>query len=578
VNPVLRAAILILAVPFSLAAETDMIATGQPAWLFVTDIAVGWILVGAGVLAWSRRPESWTGPLLVIAGFSWMVGGFRFGWPPLVETVAILVTGTHLFILPWVVLGFPSGRLTRRVDQAWIALAAVLIYAFNVGFALTWPGGLLAGDSDGSEALALAQLAAIVGYAYAIPFAAYLLYRLGRASSAARRLSLPAYLAYIAYSLVPDENTADLLGVVPPEAHVIWLMHYAAVALVPVTLVIGLISEEPARAAAGRLAAEVGSSSAPSLREALARALGDSSLQVWRTDATGTFVDPDGAPMRGPPAPAGRSVTLVESKGTTLAALVHDPALRAEPEVVAAVVSVARLALENERLQERLAEQLDEVEASRLRIVEATDAERRRIERDLHDGAQQSLVSALLGVRLSRGMLDGDPASAPAADSLDRSARHLEDALRELRELAHGIHPAVLTESGLTAAFESLAERSSVPTTLSVDVPTRLPASVEEAAYFVAAEAMANAAKHARAGALSIDARLEEDRLVLRVADDGAGGARPEGSGMRGMADRVSALGGLMTVSSPVGHGTSIEASLPCGDHSRGALPEVLPT
>jgi signal transduction histidine kinase len=211
-----------------------------------------------------------------------------------------------------------------------------------------------------------------------------------------------------------------------------------------------------------------------------------------------------------------------------------------------------------------LVEQLQEVEASRLRIVEATDAERRRIERDLHDGAQQSLVSALLGVRLSRGMLDGDPSAAPAADSLDRSARHLDDALRELRELAHGIHPAVLTESGLPAALESLAERSSVPATLSVDVPTRLPASVEEAAYFVAAEAMANAAKHAQASALSVAARLDDGRLALRIADDGAGGARPEGSGMRGMADRVSALGGTLVIGSPSGGGTTIEAFIPC--------------
>ncbi|HEY7452047.1 MAG TPA: histidine kinase, partial [Candidatus Limnocylindria bacterium] len=514
-NPVLRAAILIVAVPFSLAAETEMIASGQPAWLYVTDVAVGLIMVGAGVLAWSRRPDSWIGPLLVIAGFSWMVGGFRYGWPPLVETVAILFTGTHLLILPWVVLGFPSGRLMRRVDRAWIVLAAVLIYAFNVGFALTWPGGLLAGDADGSEALALAQLAAIVGYAYAIPFAAYLLYRLARSSSTARRLSAPTYLAYIAYSLVPDEYTSDLLGVAPPEAYVIWLLHYASVALVPVTLIIGLISEEPTRAAAGRLAAEVGSPTAPSLREALARALGDPSLEVWRTDATGKFLDPNGLPQDGPPTPAGRSVTAVESKGTTLAALVHDPALRAEPEVVAAVVSVARLALENDRLQERLAEQLDEVEASRRRIVEATDAERRRIERDLHDGAQQSLVSALLGVQLTRATLDGDAASSETEDGLDRTARHLEDALRELRELAHGIHPAVLTESGLPAALESLAERSSVPTTVTAEVPARLPASVEEAAYFVAAEAMTNAAKHAKAGAVRIDARLDGGRLAL---------------------------------------------------------------
>jgi signal transduction histidine kinase len=297
----------------------------------------------------------------------------------------------------------------------------------------------------------------------------------------------------------------------------------------------------------------------------LARALGDPTLEVIRADASGGFGDLVEDSTGGPTAPAGRSVTLVESNGARLAALVHDSALRAEPEVVAAVVSVARLALENERLRERLAAQLDEVEASRLRIVEATDAERRRIERDIHDGAQQSLVSALLGLQLTRGTLDGDAASAETTDGLDRTKRHLEDALRELRELAHGIHPAVLTESGLPAALESLAERSAVPTTVSADLPERLPDSVEEAAYFVAAEAMTNAAKHARAGAVRIEARLDDGRLALRVADDGAGGARPDGSGMRGMGDRIAALGGTLTITSPSGGGTTIEASIPCG-------------
>jgi len=208
---------------------------------------------------------------------------------------------------------------------------------------------------------------------------------------------------------------------------------------------------------------------------------------------------------------------------------------------------------------------LEEVRASRARIVEAADAERRRLERDLHDGAQQRLVGISLALRLASARLT--PGADPEVDrALQQASQELAAALSELRELGHGIHPAILTEEGLGPALESLVERASLPVTLETVPPGRLPASVEAAAYFVVSEALANVAKHAQARRASVRASTLDGRLVVEVADDGVGGADPNGgSGLRGLADRVAALDGSLRIESAVGRGTTIHAEIPCG-------------
>ena len=253
---------------------------------------------------------------------------------------------------------------------------------------------------------------------------------------------------------------------------------------------------------------------------------------------------------------------MLERNGVPEAAIVHDAILLEEPGLVASVASAMRLAVENDRLTAEVRSQLEEVRASRARIVEAGDRERRRVERDLHDGAQQRLVSLSLELQVARRALgdDGDPA---VRRSLDRAAQEALEALAELRDLALGIHPLILTEAGLGAAVESLADRTAVPVSVDIGVERYSPA-VEGAAYFVISEALANVTKYAKATKATVRVRGLDDHLIIEVEDDGIGGADPRtGSGLRGLADRLAALDGTITIESPTGDGTRISAQIP---------------
>jgi signal transduction histidine kinase len=254
---------------------------------------------------------------------------------------------------------------------------------------------------------------------------------------------------------------------------------------------------------------------------------------------------------------------VVERAGQPIAALLHDPALEHNAELVQSVCAAAGLALENERLQAELRARLVELQASRARLVEATDAERRRIERDLHDGTQQRLVS----IAMSLGLLETKLSEPAAAAPLVRETREaLAVALAELRELTQGLHPALLAERGLPVALEELCQRAALPTRLHIDLDGRLPDQVEGAAYFVASEALTNAVKHSHGREARVAVRRDGAVLILEVTDDGIGGAAPAGgSGLRGLADRVEALGGRLTLSSPPGRGTTLRAEIPCG-------------
>jgi len=205
-----------------------------------------------------------------------------------------------------------------------------------------------------------------------------------------------------------------------------------------------------------------------------------------------------------------------------------------------------------------------ELRASRARIVQATDAERRRLERDLHDGAQQRLVALLLSLRVIRSRVEGEPADA--ARLIDEAIEELAGATSELRELARGIHPAILTDRGLAAALKALAARAPLPVEVDSDVTDRLPAPVEAALYFVAAEALTNVARYANATRAEVRVRRAAALVTVDVSDDGIGGADPSsGSGLRGLSDRIAALDGVIEVTSPPGDGTVVKAAIPCG-------------
>jgi signal transduction histidine kinase len=335
----------------------------------------------------------------------------------------------------------------------------------------------------------------------------------------------------------------------------------------PLAFELGLVRSRLARGAVADLVVELEQARGPGkLREALARALHDPSLSLayWLPEQ-GRYVDLEGRrvelPGDGFPEMA---ATIVERDGRRVAALVHDVSLRDDPELVHAVGAAAGLALENERLQAELRANLDELRASRARIVEAADAERRRLERDLHDGTQQRLVSVSMALGLAESKLASDPEGARRI--LDETRTKLGTALQELRELSQGIHPGILTERGLGPALQELAYTSPVPVELSIPLEGRLPQAVEAAAYYVVAEALTNVAKYASASAVSVAVYGRSGRALVEVRDDGVGGADPaRGSGLRGLADRVEALGGRLAVESPAGEGTRLQAEIPCG-------------
>ena len=252
----------------------------------------------------------------------------------------------------------------------------------------------------------------------------------------------------------------------------------------------------------------------------------------------------------------------VERDGRELAMLVHDASLDDDPELVGAVAAAAAITLDDARLQAESQDRLAELRASRERLVAAGDAERRRLERNLHDGAQQRLVSVALQLRMLQNRVRADPALA--AD-LKAAGDELSQSLEELRELARGIHPAVLNH-GLKAALNSLVAHASVPTTVSFESPERLPEPVELAAYFVACEALANVAKYSLATEASVRVLRRNGVAVIQITDDGVGGAdETAGSGLQGLADRVAALDGTLRILSPPGEGTVVTAELPCG-------------
>jgi signal transduction histidine kinase len=298
------------------------------------------------------------------------------------------------------------------------------------------------------------------------------------------------------------------------------------------------------------------------LRDSLARALGDPSLMLayWLPEYE-SYADLDGRPIELPD-DGDRATTLVERDGAHLAALVHDASLRDEPALLDAVGAAAGIALENARLHSELRARLEELRGSRARIVEAAQTERSRLERDLHDGAQQRLVSLSPELGLLEGRLEADPA---AKRSLELARREVAESLAELRELARGIHPAVVTGHGIDVALETLVARAPLPVRLTVALDGRLPEAIAVAAYYLVSESLTNVAKHACASSAAVDITEANGELVVEVADDGVGGANTDmGSGLRGLADRVEALGGRLRVWSPTRGGTRVRAEIPC--------------
>jgi len=536
------------------------------------SLLVGWSFVASGLVAWERRPETATGKVMVATGFAWFAHELVWTTTALPWTLGQLLESTYLLGAGYLLVSFPDGRLHTAAER-WVVATAVLIVApLQIAWLLLGYGDardcdcpdnlMQVADAPGaSEAIVRVQqgLGAALGVATIVVMA-----QRWRGASPSRRFAIAPVLVTgaVVFALIIPWTLNDALD--EPLADWPDVAVELALAAVPVAFLVGLLRTRLARGAVADLVVELGGQVAPgTLRAALARALRDPSLTVayWLADGN-RFVDADGRPVTLPDG-GQRAVTEVRREGRRIAALVHDPALNDEPELVASAGAAAGLALENERLQAELRARLEELRASRARIVEAAQAERRRIERDLHDGTQQRLVSIAMALGLADSRLDRDQ---PAARSLLGEARaSLSDALRELRELSQGIHPGILSERGLRAALEELAYGARLPLELDVGLTQRLPERVEAAAYYVVAEALTNVAKYSGASAVRISVQRTDGRAVVEVADDGVGGAdSARGTGLRGLADRVDALGGRLRVESPPGRGTVVHAEIPC--------------
>jgi signal transduction histidine kinase len=549
-------------VAYVIAASTTTPAPGATAAL---TIITAWAFIVSGLIAWRRRPGNRTGPLMLATGFLWFLSGLPASSTAVLFTVGYATGSWAKAVFTQTVFAYPEGRLHSRLERVLVAAlyADVVVGQLVTLSFLPVPGNLVLLHGDAATAANL--LSAQRWFGFAIVAVALLLLgmRLRRGSAPLRRAIVPV-LAAGALTLVLAGTTIIANELAAPSAVALNLAQIAAFALMPVAFLAGLLRSRLARFGVAGLVVELSAAPGPGhLRHTLARALGDPSLQLayWVPERA-AFVDGDGHPAELPAPGAGRAVTRVTRGGRLIAAMVHDPALDEDRELVAGAGAAAALALDSERLQAELKAKVAELRTSRARIVQAEDAARRRLERNLHDGAQQRLLALSFALALAETQVPGE---LPRVRAMVREAKaELGQAIEELRELAHGIHPQILTERGLAAALETLAARSPLPVTLCVP-GQRLPGPVEATAYYLVSEAVANATKHASATHIEISVRRANGMVEITVSDDGAGGANPAGAGLRGLADRVEALDGRLYVTSPAGGGTTIRVEIPCG-------------
>ena len=558
------------------------LATQWPIWdrapaLAVVNGVVTTAFLVTGALMAHYQEQRANGRLLAATGVAWS-GVWLDGWnEPVLSMVALFCPSLYVVAAGTVLLRYPAPRLPSARERVFVAVLFGWLLVIYLASALTPGMGSLGNLGQRpyrpppllpAEAATFIRTADWVGAVLLVAaFVALLVAKARRARGLDRGELVPVLIGAVATGIsMLSYRVGRVLAETDESVTALRLVHAISLLAVPVAFAGAALRRRLERGAVADVVAGLsGAATVEEVRDRLRRALRDPSLEVlyWVPEER-SYVDTAGHPVDDPggdPAPGRLVVPVRAGDGGPLALVLADAALRRHGRLVEAAVSAGGLALENARLQAGIRAQLEQVRASRARIVEAGLAERRRLERNLHDGAQQRLLALTMQLGAVRTAVADEETRA----LVDDARADLRQAVAELRDLARGLHPAVLSQAGLGPALESVADR--LPVAVRLDVPAeRFPPTVETAAYFLACEAMTNAAKHADAGQVRVTVRAVHDRLCVEVLDDGVGGAAPaEGGGLTGMQDRVAALGGSLVVDSPPGAGTRIAASIPCG-------------
>lgn len=554
-------ATLVVSIVLAMAGD-ELVRPGLQAFLF-NWITVPYLISGA--IAWWRRPASRLGPLMIATAFVMALTALQWSSVPILLSLGHLLDMLPSAMFLHVFLAYPSGRLEGRPRRI-VVLAgyfvAGILQLVKVLLGIN-PDSLFAVTENPAAAARIEQFQ-LIAMSVLLLTGAVLLLRRPIASQTRRR---PAALLVDTFGLALIMLAVLFIAGLRGWSHVETVRHitFAALGLAPIAFLLGLLDARLARTDVGGLLLELRADPTKDLREPLARALHDPSLRLaYWLPQYGSWADAEGhaVTLAGPGDE--RATRVIHRDGEPVVAFEFDRSLEDERELLDAVAAAAGIALENSRLQAELRARLRELQGSRARVLDAGQKERQRLERNLHDGAQQRLVA----LALELGMLAGSSATETETETrarLLRAKREISASLDELRDVARGIHPAVLTGHGLAVALESLAAQGAVPVTLDVEVGGRLPERVEVAAYYVVSESLTNIGKHAHATTASVRVTRSAGAVVVEVIDDGLGGADTErGTGLRGLADRVEAVGGRLRVWSPVGGGTRLEAEIPC--------------
>jgi signal transduction histidine kinase len=535
--------------------------------------AGGFLFLAAGLVTHVRRPANGTALLMVLVGLAFFAEDLQLSRDPLVFSVGLLFTAASAPPIVHLVLAFPHGHLRSRPARVLTAgtYLVVLVLAVLGTATLDWPAyypsrpaNVLLVQDLPAVAEAAGTALRVVGVAVAAGVVVSLAHRYLTGTRQLRAPLTPPLLIAILTAAASAAGTAA--GPASSLYPVLLAVYQVGFCLWPMAFLLGALVWRPGPVAiTDLLVAAHRPTTAAELRDLLATALRDPSLRLGHWDQeSGTYIDgaAAGDPLDLRESPGRVVVQLADGAGRPVGVLVRRDVPWEDARLANAVAALAGLVLDNQRLTAEVSARLAEVHASRARLVSLADEERRRVERDLHDGAQQRLVTVALGIQLARRQVDQNDTELSAL--LAATADGVEAAITELRELAQGIHPALLTEAGLGPAVAELVERTPLPVTLDVPALPRLSSAVEATAYFVVAEALTNALKHGGAGRVLVRLEPAGERLRVEVADDGNGGAElVAGSGLGGLRDRVRALDGELAVTSRPGEGTSVVAEIP---------------